>query len=846
MSLEPRLTQPGDDPLDAVRFTARPLFTADPDLIDGEAGVNIQAPQDWPASACAAFAALSDARFDADLDVAPTLTALADTLGDGDRLGRAERLAGLLAREACPVAGLWRGEALLRRVDSPVAPAEQALEQVQTIQNAAMSAAAADVGARILRDRLEAVAAACVNCDGEAQECFDPRRNRALARAIRDARRDGAPDAMIERAIARARHGHVEMEAGLDQAPAPAPAQTLHLPAALVVAGADGADTTAKHLLTRVAECVWTHGQPAIRFTEAEAGITPTAIILNLAAFARAETGFDQTALAHAAGLWGEAAQKAGGALELAGLGAALMAAGLAYDSPEARQTAGAIIECVRQAAPCPLRLSALAPAEFAFLSAESVGAAPLASLIITETGTAKRPANAVLAALARMEPDRRDPALQRLIGSGTLQGLNAGWITALRERGLNDAALERIETALSEGAPVRHAFNRWTIGEEIALRAGLSPDQIESAGPRLLEAFGVSSIEVDAAERWVHGAGELETCSALSEDERAVFAAPDVEARLAMAASVEAALQASAGIELVLPAEASAADTAEIIARAAEHGVSGLRLRREGEALYDLLGAIEFDGGDAGRRGVITEERVVEKLVERVIETGASRRKLPDRRKGYIQKATVGGHKVYLHTGEFDDGALGEIFIDMHKEGASFRSLMNNFAIAISIGLQYGVPLEEYVDAYLFTRFEPSGAVDGNDSVKYANSILDYIFRELAVSYLDREDLAQHEPDTSDHSNLGRGVAKEKLATGQDAARLISHGFSRGHLPSNVVMFGAKPHAGAASQPDISAEPASEYSGEPCPDCGHFTLLEGAGGLTCDACGWAGAAAEV
>ena len=124
---------------------------------------------------------------------------------------------------------------------------------------------------------------------------------------------------------------------------------------------------------------------------------------------------------------------------------------------------------------------------------------------------------------------------------------------------------------------------------------------------------------------------------------------------------------------------------------------------------------------------------------MERVVEVDRSRRRLPDRRKGYIQKTTVGGHKVYLHTGEYDDGELGEIFIDMHKEGAAFRSLTNNFAIAISIGLQYGVPLDEFVEAFVFTRFDPSGPVTGNDSIRSATSILDYVFRELGVSYLGR-----------------------------------------------------------------------------------------------------------
>ena len=140
-----------------------------------------------------------------------------------------------------------------------------------------------------------------------------------------------------------------------------------------------------------------------------------------------------------------------------------------------------------------------------------------------------------------------------------------------------------------------------------------------------------------------------------------------------------------------------------------------------------------------------------------------ARRQRLPDRRKGYIQKATVGGHKVYLHTGEYEDGELGEIFIDMHKEGAAFRSLMNNFAIAISIGLQYGVPLEEFVDAFVFTRFEPAGAVTGNDSIRSATSILDYVFRELGVSYLGRDDLANLDPGGAQRRRPRRGKANRK-----------------------------------------------------------------------------------
>jgi len=201
----------------------------------------------------------------------------------------------------------------------------------------------------------------------------------------------------------------------------------------------------------------------------------------------------------------------------------------------------------------------------------------------------------------------------------------------------------------------------------------------------------------------------------------------------------------------------------------------------------------------------------VTEKIVERIVEKlYRDREKLPNRRQGYTQKAVVGGHKVYLRTGEFGDGRLGEIFIDMHKEGAAFRAMMNNFAIAISLGLQYGVPLEEYVEAFTFTKFEPAGMVVGNDAIKNATSILDYVFRELAVSYLSRHDLAH--VDTSDFGNtaLGKGIEEGKT-------NLISTGWTRGHKPALVGKGGeAKGFGGSAggSNPSPARVTPMAFSG--------------------------------
>ncbi len=295
-----------------------------------------------------------------------------------------------------------------------------------------------------------------------------------------------------------------------------------------------------------------------------------------------------------------------------------------------------------------------------------------------------------------------------------------------------------------------------------------------------------------------------------------------------------------------------------------------------------------------AAARASALAEKIVEKVVERIV-VMRERERMPDRRKGYTQKAVVGGHKLYLRTGEYDDGRLGEIFIDMHKEGAALRSLLNNFAIAVSLGLQYGVPLDEYVDAFTFTRFEPQGPVQGNDSIKYATSILDYVFRELAVSYLERFDLAHVEPHDAGFDALGKGVEEGKPAPG--AARYVSKGLTRSRTdklsvlaggavteargqsgdaraaaPSNVKAFAgnrepraevsgttalktelehklspveqleqlpfARAEARASAAEKRAEAKAKGYEGEACGECGDFTLVRNGTCLKCDTCG--------
>jgi ribonucleoside-diphosphate reductase alpha chain len=309
--------------------------------------------------------------------------------------------------------------------------------------------------------------------------------------------------------------------------------------------------------------------------------------------------------------------------------------------------------------------------------------------------------------------------------------------------------------------------------------------------------------------------------------------------------------------------------------------GVKANALYRDGSKLSQPLASALVDDDDEALEvltsGSMQEKAAVlaEKLIERVIvkEVARGREKLPERRKGYTQKAVVGGHKVYLRTGEYEDGNLGEIFIDMHKEGAGFRAMMNNFAIAVSVGLQYGVPLEEFVDAFTFTKFEPAGMVQGNDSIKNATSILDYIFRELAVSYLDRTDLAHVKPEGAAFDDIGRGEMEgvSNIQAASDAAaskslevlkQISSTGYLRKRMPQELfVLNGGGGQTAMAPGGDTavavetivaetstlavatSMDPRSKakmqgYEGEACGECGNYTLVRNGTCMKCNTCG--------
>ncbi|XWN29435.1 MAG: vitamin B12-dependent ribonucleotide reductase [Devosia sp.] len=516
----------------------------------------------------------------------------------------------------------------------------------------------------------------------------------------------------------------------------------------------------------------------------------------------------------------------------------------------------------------------------------------------------------------------RREAIINYAVGHGSLEGAPHINAKSLAEKGLPEAAIAAIEEGLASAFDIRFAINKWTIGEDVLVKVlGVTPETLNDPEFNVLEALGFTKAEIEAANIHVCGAMTLEGAPHLLDEHLPVFDCANacgrlgtrflsVESHIRMMAAAQPFISGAISKTINMPNDAAVEDCSAAYELSWKLGVKANALYRDGSKLSQPLSAqlISDDEDEveeilaepAAKRTAAIAERLVERVVEREVVV-RSRESMPDRRKGYTQKAIIGGHKVYLRTGEFDDGRLGEIFIDMHKEGAAFRAMMNNFAIAISLGLQYGVPLEEYVDAFTFTRFEPAGFVQGNEAIKNATSILDYIFRELAISYLGRNDLAHVTPEDLGATTIGRGVEGDK------PPEMVSHGLVRGQrfrliradapeavavdLVSQAIAGAATAQATAATAPAAQAgaavatveapaearqspveeiraevaallgatqeaaaptavqrgETAAErsvlarlkgFEGDPCGECGNFTLVRNGTCLKCDTCG--------
>jgi ribonucleoside-diphosphate reductase alpha chain len=497
-------------------------------------------------------------------------------------------------------------------------------------------------------------------------------------------------------------------------------------------------------------------------------------------------------------------------------------------------------------------------------------------------------------------------------VGHGNLDqapGINAA---TLRAKGFTDDKIAALNAATKSAFDIKFIFNQWTLGADFLKSLGVTDENLADITFDLLAHLGFSKKDIEAANIHVCGAMTLEGAPHLKPEHLPVFdcASPcgkigkrylSIESHILMMAAAQPFISGAISKTINMPNDASVEDCKESYMLSWRLALKANALYRDGSKLSQplnssILAEVEDDDDEDAAEALMAQNaaarvpQIAERMVERVIERIREREKMPDRRKGYTQKAVVGGHKVYLHTGEYADGRLGEIFIDMHKEGAAFRAMMNNFAIAISIGLQYGVPLDEYVEAFTFTRFEPAGMVMGNDRIKNATSILDYVFRELAVSYLDRDDLAHVTADAGSTS-IGKGVAEDQPARGAahaptpvPAQNLVSRGMTRGRVKNQNLMLVAgdpltqspvtamqastvtalKSTTAYKSDPDVapaafspaeldpipSPPPSKDtgllraeaqmkgYTGDQCSECHNFTMVRNGTCLKCDTCG--------
>ncbi len=466
----------------------------------------------------------------------------------------------------------------------------------------------------------------------------------------------------------------------------------------------------------------------------------------------------------------------------------------------------------------------ASAPASALLLDCDTPGMEPETALVkyrkLADGGYVKIINRAVPAALSALgyAPEVCTAICDHILGRGKLEGAPHLDPSALQALGFGTEQLAVVAGQLAQAYDIRLAFSPWSLGLEFCREhLGIPEDRVMTdPGFDVLAHLGFTDAQITEANRYVCGAHTVVDAPGLDPAHRSVFdcsmahdgRALSAESRLRMMGALQPFLSGGIAHALVLPAQSMVETCRSLMTLGLRLGLKGLTLYRDGTDLAQPLPASAL-GLDDGQDPV---QSAVQHVMQETL-----RMRLPDRRKGYTQKAVIGGHKVYLRTGEYDDGRLGEIFIDMHKQGAAFRSLMNSFAIAVSIGLQYGVPLDEFIDAFTATRFEPSGPVEGNDSVKSATSVLDYVFRELAISYLGRRD-----PDCRDLGSAAASLPELYVVSSSDA----------------VTTDDTPAEAGPIRPPVSLAQRLRGHDTSACAACGGRAVLRGGGGTICASCG--------
>ncbi len=435
--------------------------------------------------------------------------------------------------------------------------------------------------------------------------------------------------------------------------------------------------------------------------------------------------------------------------------------------------------------------------------------------------------------------------------GYGTFVGCPTISHQWLASKGFTDDKIEAVEAQLSNVFDIRFAFNKWILGDEFCHSLGFSEEQLNDPHFNMLEALGASSEDARAANDYVCGTMTIEGAPHLRLEHLPVFDCAGTcglkgvryikpMAHVRMMSAVQPFVSGAISKTVNMPPTATVEEISDVYLTAWQSMVKAITIYRDGSKLsqplsnssYQDLDEVIMLGTEDDLDETLGPKEVQERIVEKVYHR-SDRRLLPKRRKGYIREAYVGGHKVFLRTGEYEDGSLGEVFIDMYKEGASFKGLLNCFAVLSSKALQYGMPLEELVDSFTFTRFEPAGMVQGHNVIKNATSILDYVFRSIGYDYLGRKDFVHVK-------------AVDEISHGEKAEK-AENSSANGHDPAvvNTVVETTKKaaahagheHGGVADSQIMQAR-VQGYSGEQCENCGSVRVKQNGTCKVCEDCG--------
>ncbi|MFO0658261.1 MAG: vitamin B12-dependent ribonucleotide reductase [Polyangiaceae bacterium] len=426
--------------------------------------------------------------------------------------------------------------------------------------------------------------------------------------------------------------------------------------------------------------------------------------------------------------------------------------------------------------------------------------------------------------------------------GTNTLLGAPHINRSSLKAAGLNDDDLAKVEAAIPGGFNLESAFGSWVIGEDAYARLGITPE-VRGKGFSFLKHLGFTSAQIEEAEEHIIGRMTIEGAPYLRTEHLAVFDCANrcgkhgkrflsPMSHVRMMAATQPFLSGAISKTVNLPNESTVDDVREIYEEGWRLGLKAVALYRDGCKASQPLSTSKKEDKEEKTEKVEAKPAAVEIpppaaatpaptsvviKVEQRIKPSGTRVRLPTKRTGFTQEARVGGHKIFLRTGEYADGTLGEIFIDMHKEGAAFRSLMNCFAMAVSVGLQYGVPLSTFVEQFTFTRFEPQGMVEGHPNVKMATSIVDYLFRVLGIEYLHRYDLAHVKPE----SNIADPADNARMQSSPPPAAMPD-------VVEKLVSRSTSFDGGGASA--LSAQLEEMMGDAPvCDGCGNITVRNGA-----------------